>query len=138
MFPPRSFAVVGITGATERGQTNLAMRESYRKLNGRGLTWAFPIGGRDWELVSTEPNSYSTPRRKLAVVRAVAGHSDGESRTLHSPWNFLPSAVRRVNSGARELIIAGRCPNNAQMPGSYDRSVCLRVCARMSSSCRTR
>ena len=49
---------------------------------------------------------------------------DGETYTLHSPKNFLPTAATQMNFETRELNVIGHCSSNSRMNERYDRSVC--------------
>ena len=54
---------------------------------------------------------------------ATRGNS-GETYTLHSPKNLLPTAANQMNFSTQELNVVGRWSSSSKMPERYDRSVC--------------
>ena len=123
-FWPFAFPLEGIAGPTDWDQPILMMQEAYRKLGDRDLTCTFPCVDHAWELVSTEPESYSATRWKLALVCVALGDTDGETYTPHSPKNLFPTAANQMNFDHRELNIVGQWSSTSRMPERYGRSVC--------------
>ena len=62
---------------------------------------------RMWQLEGAVGAAYTATRQKLALMRTALGDASGESYTLHSPKNFLPTAETQMNFNTRELNVIG-------------------------------
>lgn len=75
-----------------------------------------------WAHDSAEPESYSTARRRVALVCVAINAGD---RTLYvPPKNLFRTAENQINSSAREFRAIGRWSSSSEMTGRYDRVVC--------------
>ena len=117
----------GATGATNWVEPLLDFHKAHEKLNGVPPSFVFPTLNHRWELEKAGAAAYSSTRRELALVCAGLNDPDGETYTLHSPNNFLPTAATQLNFETRELNVIGRWSANSRMNERYDRSVCERI-----------
>ena len=83
---------LGVTGSKEWVRPLLEFRQDHTKANGREPKFTFPRIDHFWKLQSAVDASYASTRRKLALLCVALGGKSGESYTLHSPKNFLPTA----------------------------------------------
>ena len=114
----------GITGSREWAEPLVDMRTAYRKINGAEPTFTFMRLGRLWQLVPADAAPYATTRRKLALICVALGDTEGETYTIHSPKNLLPTAANQLKFDKRELNIMGHWSSTSKMPERYDRSAC--------------
>ena len=82
---------------------------------------------RNWQLAAAGPASYSTARRKMAILRVGLGDPNGETYTIHSPKNLFATAANQMSFDQRELAVIGHWSGNSKMPERYGRSVCERT-----------
>ena len=115
---------MGITKSTEWVAPLLEMRASFAKVNGCDMPYAFPRLDYNWTLVAEGRSSYSTARRKLAILTVGIGDTRGETYTLRSPKNLFPIAANQMSFDQKELAIIGHWPSTSRMPDRYDRGVC--------------
>ena len=122
---PRPWACprMGASGSTEWVAPLIEFHVAREKLNGSLPSFVSPCLNHRWELEKAEPAAYPPTRWKLAPVCAGLNGPGGETHTLHSPKNFLPTAATQVNFETRELNAIGRWPINSRMNERYDRSV---------------
>ena len=88
------------------------------------MSCTFPRLDHKWQLVGEGEAPYITTRRKIALMCAALGDSNGEAYTLHSPKNLSSASSNQMSFGHRELAIIGHWSSTSRMPERYDRSVC--------------
>ena len=121
---PWAFPLIGVTGERDWAKPILALRTAYARANVHQVTYTSRRLDRKWNLVDEGAAPYSTTRRKLATLCVRFGDEMGESYTLHSHKNLLPTAENQMSYDQRELPIIGHWPSTSKMPERYDRSVC--------------
>ena len=121
---PRACPRSGIAATGDWVKPLMEMRQTYLVVNSHEMQFPFPRIDHNWQLVEAGPASYSTTRRKLAILRFGLGDPDGEKYTLRSPKISLPTAANQMNFEQRELAAIGHWSANSKMPDRYDRSVC--------------
>ena len=114
---------MGITGSSKWINPLIEFHDAREKHNGTRPSFAPPRINHRWELGKTEPAAYATTRRKLALMCVGANDPAGETYTIHSPKNFLPTAATQMNFGTRELNVIGHWSSNSRMNERYDRSM---------------
>ena len=115
---------LGVTGSKDWVAPLVEFRQAHLKANGHEPQFTSPRIDHMWQLESAVGASYAPTRRKLALMCTALGDTSGESHTLHSPKNFLPTAAMQRNFNTRELNIIGHWSSSSKMPERYDRSVC--------------
>ena len=115
---------MGVSGSTDWVAPLSEFHASHEKQHGPMPSFVFRMLNHRWELGKAAPAAYANTRRKLALVCAGLGDHEGETYTLHSPKNFLPTAATQMNFGNGELNVIGRWSLNSRMNERYDRSVC--------------
>ena len=115
---------LGVTGSRDWVAPLVEFRQAHLKANGHEPQFTFPRIDHLWQLESAVGASYASTRRKLALMCTALGDTSGESYTLHSPKNFLPTAAMQMNFSTRELNVIGHWSSSSKMPERYDRSVC--------------
>ena len=114
----------GVTFSREWDQPLIDMRAAYREINGEEPSFTSMRVGRAWQLVEADAAPYATARRKIALICATLGDTEGGKYTPYSPKNLLPKAANQLKFDQRGLNIIGHWSSTSKMPERCDRSAC--------------